>query len=81
MNYEILQDRLERLTSEARIRNGAGERPNGEIAICVMQAVDYVTGGTGETDHPPCASKRITELQEESDERRRQPVGGVRLCR
>ncbi len=55
------QSRLDRLTrSDAVLKKGAGKGINGGFDACVMQAVDYVSGGEGKTDHPACASPAIT---------------------
>lgn len=58
----IIQDRLERLLSEDfKLRYGAGTGINGEVDVCIMQAVDWLAGGSGKTDHPKCASLKIAD--------------------
>jgi len=54
--------RLERLTQpDALLRKGAGGGiDDANFNACVMQAVDYVSGGTGLSDIPECASHAIT---------------------
>jgi hypothetical protein len=61
--YKINQERLQRLLDEAvHLKPGAGEGANGTIDVCVMQAVDWLAGGKGKTDSPPCASGAITKF-------------------
>jgi hypothetical protein len=53
-------ERLARfLAPDVHLRAGAGNGANGEIDTCVMQAVDWLRGGDGKTDTPPCASPVI----------------------
>jgi hypothetical protein len=54
--------RVERILAEANLRVGSGNGVNGKIDVCVMQAVDYITGGDGSSDHPECADLVISEF-------------------
>jgi hypothetical protein len=54
--------RVERILAEANLRVGSGNGVNGKIDVCVMQAVDYITGGDGISDHPECADLVISEF-------------------
>mgnify|MGYP001554871594 FL=1 len=57
----IIADRLERfLTPDIHLRACSGKGANGTVDVCVMQAVDWLAGGDGKTDAPPCASRVIT---------------------
>jgi hypothetical protein len=58
----IDQTRVERILAEANLRVGSGNGVNGKIDVCVMQAVDYITGGDGSSDHPECADLVISEF-------------------
>ena len=52
--------RVARILAEAKLRKGSGSGINGQIDACIMQCVDYIAGGDGATDHPPCADVVIT---------------------
>ncbi len=52
----VLPNRLERfLRPDFRLRSGSGKGVNGEADVCVMQAVGWLAGESGETDSPACA--------------------------
>ena len=52
--------RLKRfMAKKVHLKQGAGKGANGEIDVCVMQAVDWLRGGDGKSDAPPCASNVI----------------------
>ncbi|MBC5805651.1 MAG: hypothetical protein ACR2KS_10265 [Candidatus Eremiobacter antarcticus] len=59
MTHDIIPARLKRFES-VRLRKGAGAGGNGEVDVCLMQAVDWLTGGTGQTDAPTCVAQTIT---------------------
>lgn len=47
----INEERLQRLLGEDfHFRRGKGKGVNGEVDACIMQAVDWLAGGTGATD-------------------------------
>jgi hypothetical protein len=60
---QIDPERLHRIEGESfHLRSGKGAGINGEVDACIMQAVDWLAGGTGETDAPECASQTIASL-------------------
>jgi hypothetical protein len=62
MTNRIDSDRLARfLRPEIRLRKdrGQGEGANGEIDMCLMQAVDWLAGGSGRSDAPECVDPVI----------------------
>ena len=55
--------RVSRLLSpDARLRSGSGSGINGKFDACIMQAVDWLAGGAGESDSPECADHAITRF-------------------
>lgn len=55
--FQIQQARLERLMgADFHLRDGKGKGINGGVDACVMQAVDWLAGGDGSNDSPPCTS-------------------------
>ncbi len=57
MPVEVIPDRLEKV-QELPLLKGGHEPPNGEIQMCVMEAVSFVAGEPW-SDHPKCASEVI----------------------
>jgi hypothetical protein len=51
--------RLSRLLAEAHLVQGSGKGANGTIDVCIMQAVDWITGGKGKSDAPGCVDPAI----------------------
>ena len=62
MKTEIIPERLERFNSpDFHLRRGVGEGVGfRETDVCLMQAVDWLTGGKGTSDAPECAAPIIT---------------------
>jgi len=58
MPKTIDPDRLVRF-AEVHLRSGQGTGGNGTVDVCFMQAVDWLTGGTGKTDAPECVDPTI----------------------
>ena len=62
-NITIDPARVARLLSpDVSLRSGSGVGVNGKFDACVMQAVDWLAGGAGETDAPACADPAISRF-------------------
>ena len=56
----ILPDRLERfLKPDQHLVSGIGKGPNGELDLCIMQAINWLRDGDFTSDAPPCVSPAI----------------------
>jgi len=58
----ILEDRLARFLNDAvHLRSGKGNGANGTVDVCAVQASDWLAGGDGTNDHPPCVARKIAD--------------------
>ncbi len=58
----INPDRLARFERDVHLRSGTGAGANGTIDVCLVQAADWLSGGSGESDVPECVDPAIRAL-------------------